>query len=127
MADEIVPGKNTKFEPAEEFLNIYANNIQILSSNWDIEMVCGQFDQKYGANRVVQECSIKIPWQQAKLLWYFLSLHIAGHEDQFGRIPVAKGLVPQLPTEKPQGAEEKGWIRVKDIYAKFLDENPELK
>jgi hypothetical protein len=74
-----------EYKRGDDFQRSYANNVQLLSSNWDLEFIFGELDQSQGPNFVSQHTSISIPWPQAKVLLYFLSMHVSGHEAEFGR------------------------------------------
>jgi len=118
------------FQRSEDFTESYSNNAQFLSSNWDLEIVFGQLDLKQGPNVVVQHSSITVPWPQAKVMLYFLNLHVAAHEADWGRIIVPKGIVAEFPAEKPkdrEGIKDEVWTEFRKHYEDFIAKNPEAK
>ncbi len=122
------PQKGIQYKPSEEFVNLYANNAQLLSSNWDLEITFGQLDQKQGPNVVVQTGSVTLPWPAAKVLWYFLTLHLMGHEFDFGRVIIPAGIIPEFPAQKSKefaSIKEEAFQAVRRFYLDFIKTNPE--
>jgi hypothetical protein len=122
--------KGIQYKRREDFVELYANNTQLLSSIWDIHIAFGQLDQSIGPNTIVQHSAVTLSWPQAKVLLYFLQMHVTGHEVEHGRIVVTKGLIPEFPTQLPKNAEknatiEKSWKILRKLYEEFIAANPE--
>lgn len=126
MAD--APKTGIEFKRVEDFERSYANNVQVLSNNWDLELVFGELDQAQGPNIIIQHTAITIPWAQAKILWYFLGVHITGHESEFGRIKIPAAIIPEVSEQKPKALEQVPdhlWKQFRKQYEDFIKANPE--
>jgi|SRR6516162_832534 hypothetical protein len=96
------------FERVEDFYTDYANNVFLESSLWDLKLVFGQLDQNTNPPTTEQRAAITIPWRQAKILNYLLSVHIRAHElDAGSRITIPKAIIPPEPTP---GGDEPGYV-----------------
>lgn len=101
------------FERVEDFYTDYANNVYLESSAWDLKLIFGQLDQSTNPVTTEQRAAITIPWSQAKILNYFLGIHIRAHEmDTGARITIPKNVIPPEPT---RGADEPA--NLDDLYA----------
>lgn len=90
------------FERVEDFYVDYANNVYLESSAWDLKMIFGQLDQGVTPVTTEQRAAITIPWAQAVILNYLLSVHIRAHELDGGKIQIPQGVIPpEPPTEGP--------------------------
>jgi len=94
MAEETSTTPGLQFKRIDDFISLYANNIQIEQTAFDLKLVLGELDQSQGKVRVEQHSSVTISWGQAKLLVYYLQLNIAGYELQMGKVKVREDLVP---------------------------------
>jgi hypothetical protein len=109
-----IPDKEIVRQRTEDFVSRYANYSHIESSLWDSKILFGQTDQTLG-NTVPVHTAMTFPWPQLKVLAYFLSVHLAAHEADNGRIKVLTGIIPEpSPTAIFRG-----------MYEKFIAENPE--
>jgi len=91
------PG-DLQYQRADDFVNAYANNAYYESSAWDLKIVFGQVDQPIGTPAIIrQTIAITIPWAQAKLLSYFVRLHVEANEIQNGKVSIRPDLVPPVP------------------------------
>lgn len=120
--------KGIDYQKVENFVHLYANNTQLLSSNWDLELTFGQLDQRQGPNSVVQSASVTLPWPAAKVLWYFLSQHLVGHESDFGRVIIPSGIIPEFPANKPKELDkvkDEAFQAARKFYLDFIERNPE--
>lgn len=113
MAEEtsITPALNVT--RTDDFVSLYANNIQFEQSAFDLKLVLGELDQPSGNVRVKQHSSVTIPWAQAKLLVYYLQVHIAAYEFQMGKIKIRQDLVPP---PIPISSEQKDDPKMKVFY-----------
>lgn len=105
MADESTPSQPAKpqYEKTPNFISTYANSIYLESSTWDLKLIFGQLDQSEGTITVKQHLAVTIPWTQAKLLLYFLRVHVKAEEMQDGKIHIRSDV---RPTETPLPTEE---------------------
>ncbi len=120
-----LPQSNIDFRRADDYFAEYANNAKLDSSNWDLKLTFGEIDLSFGPNVVVQKFGVTIPWPQAKVLHYFLTLHLLGHEAEFGRIIIPTGIIPAWPKEAPPGVSEEIWKKAQQWYEEFITKNPE--
>src|SRR5581483_9868572 len=97
--------KGISFTHADDFHSIYANNSTFQASNWDLKIIFGELDQSKGPNDVTRKVAVTIPWPQAKVLHYFLTLNLMAHETANQRIMVAPGIIAPLPDEPPSGVD----------------------
>jgi hypothetical protein len=117
-----------QLQKAEGLTEHYADNTQLLSSNWSLELVFGHLDQKQGPQVVVQTGSVTMPWPAAKALLYFLQLHVMGHESAFGRIILPPGIIPEFPAQKPKDlsqVKDETFQAARQYYLDFIARNPE--
>jgi hypothetical protein len=88
-----------------DFESLYANNVHIETSVWDLKLLFGELDQRGdgdGNGAVIrQHTAMTIPWMQAKILAYFLSVNIMIAEHQRGRINIPAGVMPPAPDSIP--------------------------
>jgi hypothetical protein len=61
-------------------------------------MVFGELDVRDGDGFVRQHTAMTVSWVQAKLMIYFLSLHVYVHELTEGKIAIPSGALPPAPT-----------------------------
>jgi probable addiction module antidote protein len=133
MADSSKPeAKPIPYKKTEEFSEYYANNALLESSLWDLKLIFGQLDQQTPGNVVVQYCSTTMPWAQAKVLHYFLGVHLAAHEVHNGRVQIPSGIIPPIPDKTmpdfesdPKGRETHDAFKA--LYDDFIAANPEAK
>ncbi len=124
---EETPRSAIQFTRDENFVADYANNSVLESSNWDLKITFGHLDQSLGPNQVLQTMAITLPWAQAKVLHYFLTLHLISHEAEIGRIVIPSGIIGELPKETPAGASKEGFQKAVKFNAEFMAENQEAK
>ena len=114
-------------ERSEEFASLYANNVQIEISVWDLKMIFGQLDQSIPApGRVEQHTAMAIPWIQAKLLAYYLQANIILHESDSGKISVPLNVQPPellpLPDElKDNEAARAARAQIEQLRLKLIE------
>ncbi len=115
-----------EFERIQDFVAAYANNVQLQPSAWDIKLVFGELNQSVDNVTVEQHTSITIAWPEAKVLSYWLQIHVAAYEIENGKIQVPKGVVPPEPdplTDEQRDNESAKAFRemLLKIRARFLD------
>lgn len=87
----------------ERFRQIYANNLQVGFSSWDLAITFGEIMGEKEGKAVIEETTrILMTREIAKALSRILSAHIAAYEQQFGEIKI-----PAIEKE-PEGETEKG-------------------
>ncbi|HEV8717013.1 MAG TPA: hypothetical protein VGX03_29855 [Candidatus Binatia bacterium] len=129
---DMAPAKKAlDYRRREDFAQFYANNVLLQSSSWDMKLIFGELDQSLGEDVIVQHSAITLPWRQAKVLLYFLQVHLIGHEGQHGRVIIPPGIIPDFPSEPPKELVEKlpfiaqSWKIARQMYEDFLTANPE--
>jgi hypothetical protein len=96
-------GSQLTFLRSEEFSEDYANNVVFEVSAWDFKLIFGQVDQSEGKVKIAQHTAITLPWQQAKLLSYWIRAHVEAHELVNGEIPMPDSIIPpevSVPSEE---------------------------
>jgi hypothetical protein len=108
-----------------EDLNVeYANNVFFEPTVWDLKFIFGEFSAR--TQSVDWHTSITLPWEQAKLMMYYLALNIAARELQTGaKINIPPSMLPPQP-DAPSGVDDTAVNRtffeiVKDHRKKFID------
>ncbi|MGA2148679.1 MAG: hypothetical protein ABSH49_27360 [Bryobacteraceae bacterium] len=95
------PLEKLAFTRDEDFVSLYANNVQYEPSVWDLKMVFGELDQSKGPSAVEQHTAITLSWPEAKIAAYFMLLHIVGHQARNGFIQLHNSVIPPRPD--PEG------------------------
>jgi hypothetical protein len=123
------PSTGIDLRRSDSLANVYSNHTHLESSGWDVKIIFGEIDQSIGPNTVVQHTAITMPWGQAKILAYFLQIHLAAHEVALGRVQIAPNIIPNIPEP---GKEEKDLPKAKQLYEiwtklhdDFMAANPE--
>jgi hypothetical protein len=104
----------------------YANNVYLESSVWDLKLIFGQLDQSTSPVTTEQRAALTIPWMQAKLLSYLLSVHVLAHETGCGKIAVPDAVLPPPitpPTEEAIKADpsvQEFYRQAETLYNQFL-------
>ncbi|MEO8097808.1 MAG: DUF3467 domain-containing protein [Acidobacteriota bacterium] len=77
---------------AEGYFSIYANDLQVQTSIWDMRIKLGEVDadQSRGKLRVKSFGEVRISPQLAKKLTMILILQLKGYEEKHGQIPTQK-------------------------------------
>jgi len=110
------------FRRDEDFEALYANNVQFQPSEWDLKAIFGEVDFENGKPFVQQHTSIAMPWLQAKILLYFLALHVGAYELGNGKIVIPAGVLPPEPP-LPTGELESNTLAMQvHEYAKKMRE-----
>jgi hypothetical protein len=88
----------------EDFESLYANNVYYQPSEWDLKITFGELDNdpKDGKVFVDQHTAIAVPWLQAKLMNYFLTLQLGVYEMAHGKIAIPPAVMPPIP-DPPHG------------------------
>jgi|SRR5271157_2865026 len=82
----------------EDYVTLYANNVQFQPFEWDLRMTFGELDVRKGQVIIEQHTAITVTWLQAKLMLYFLGLQVAVHEMSHEPIRIPKSVFPPEPT-----------------------------
>jgi hypothetical protein len=87
------------------FVSIYTNDIQLMTSSWDIRMILGELgDSPSGDNSTVgitQLGEVRMSPQLAKKLTLILIEQLKAYEQQFGEIPLAKEQAASSEQRRP--------------------------
>ncbi|MGD0672057.1 MAG: hypothetical protein ABSB13_08265 [Candidatus Binatus sp.] len=118
MPDEAKAQPATRFERTENFASSYANGVSFEPSAWDLKVIFGQLDQASGATIVKQHLAVTIPWAQAKLALFWLRIQVEAMEEQTGKIPLRKDVLP--PEPPPLTAEQKSDPAAKRFYEAYV-------
>jgi hypothetical protein len=124
MADEQIKPPAPLFIPAiaefrrdVDFVSRYANNVQLESNAFDVKLTFGILDQRDGVKdvnakpSVDQHTSINLSWPEAKLLVFWMQVHLAAYEKDNGKIKIP---ATALPAEIPANIHE----RLTDLKAR---------
>jgi hypothetical protein len=100
MGDLNKPSPTPAAPPADDLAVEYANNVIFEPTIWDLKLIFGEFSGRTGF--VDWHTSITIPWAQAKLMAYYLTVNIEAHELKNGKIPFPVGMIPTEPQPLPE-------------------------
>jgi hypothetical protein len=114
-----------RFERSASFENLYANNVSIESTLWDMHMLFGELTtDEHGEVLVEQHTGMTLPWTLAKILAFHLSVNVIGYEEQNGPIRLPPGMLPFIANLP---AMAKSDPKVMAIFTALMVEgNPEL-
>ena len=79
-------------------LREYANDVYFNTTFWDMTLVFGQMaplTREPQPHAVEYHTAITVPWQQAKLMAYYLFAIVIAHEAANGRIGIPPQLIPK--------------------------------
>ena len=134
MANEpsVTPSAAIDYRKADSFGKVYANNVYFENTAWDLKMIFGEVDQSLGANVVSQHTAVTMPWPQAKVFLYFLSMHVAFREMELGRLSVPANVInPPLPPDNGMAKEFPNSVKIYEMmkkhYDEFIAQNPEAR
>jgi hypothetical protein len=116
MPEEVVTETQAqlKYERADDFISAYANNFYLESSAWDLKIIFGQLEQSSTPNVIKQNVAVTLPWAQAKLLLYFLRVHLEVEEMADGKIHIRPDLLP--PEVSPPTPEQADDPKMKALF-----------
>jgi hypothetical protein len=79
---------NIRFVPTQTPVRLYANNVQIGFSTWDMWMVFGEVMGREGDELLVEpRARVSMSLEHAKAFAEVLSMNIAKFEEEVGKIP----------------------------------------
>jgi len=131
MAETESPQAETKpfLRRGEDFESLYANWVYFQPSEWDVRTFFGEVDNDPDGNAFIAlHTSVALPWLQAKLAHYYLTLQLAIYEMKHGQIAIPDLVRPPEP-DKPEGILEgdpyaiKVYEFVKKIREEFLSQS----
>jgi hypothetical protein len=119
----IPPTSKPAVERSTDFPTYYSNNIVYESTAWDIKLTFGHIEQATAPVLTRNDCSVTIPWPLAKLLLFWIRLHVESAEVEIaGKIPIRKDLLPpELPDRLPEEleADPANAKRFREIYERL--------
>jgi uncharacterized protein DUF3467 len=112
-----------KLERTDSFFSTYANNAYFESSTWDLKIIFGQLDQSSTPNSIKQNVAVSLPWAQAKIMVYYLRLHIAAEEIADGKIHIRPDVMPtEPPAPTPEQASDPTFMKLYEFATKLRQE-----
>jgi len=112
-----------QFKRDEDFVSLYANHVFYEVSAWDLKLIFGQLDQARSPNLVAQHTAIALSWMQVKIMIYYLQVHLAIYEAQYGKVVIPAAILPPPPPGPLPPEIENDPVarassdRVREIYA----------
>jgi hypothetical protein len=92
------PQRPLKEESPRHF-ELYAQNVNFDNNAWDLTLLFSMLNRNQGGARFIQIGAIHIPWSQAKLMLFYLTVNIMFHELEHGPIQIPKGMAPGPPED----------------------------
>lgn len=86
--------RDIRRERAQQYVSLYANDIQLQASPWDMRFLFGEAslsDDEDGLVVVKQLAEVRVSPPMAKKLSAILAAQIANYEANFGSIPLKEG------------------------------------
>lgn len=81
---------------APGFVSVYANDVQVQTTPWDMRLVLGAVDEPATSEKpvmgITQLADVRFSLQLAKRLIEIMGEQIVAYESRFGRIPSAEAL-----------------------------------
>jgi hypothetical protein len=85
---------NRKQERSPDYFSVYANDLQMQTTPWDIRLIFGLITSvpidSTGVVTVTQIGELRLSPQLAKLVTMVLTQQLRGYEEQFGEIPLPR-------------------------------------
>jgi hypothetical protein len=121
---EDTPKPPESFKRADDFTTKYANNIYIESTAWDLKLTFGHVEQSTEPVLVTHDFAVTIPWSQAKLILFWLRLHVETAETEIrAKIPIRQDLIPiELPKLEPGQEDDPKMMQFREIYERLRAE-----
>jgi len=90
----------------ERFRQIYANNMQLSLSTWDLALTFGEIAGEQEGKSVIEETTRVVMTREiAKVLANLLNTHIAAFEKQYGEIKIPFSKPDDTDPDKMQSAQ----------------------
>jgi len=113
----------SRFEHTESFISSYANSVTFEPTAWDLKLIFGQLDQVSNTTVVKQHLAVTIPWAQVKLALFWLRLQVDAMEEQAGKIPLRKDVIPpELPPLTNEQRNDPATKKLYECYRKAREE-----
>jgi hypothetical protein len=108
---------------ADDYFEVYANQVLYEASAWDLKIIFGALDQSTGTAKMKKTLAVNIPWAQIKLALFSLRLQLAVEEMEDGKIQIRPSLLPpEAPAlTKEQEADPKAKA-VHEAYTRIREE-----
>lgn len=82
----------------EDFTALYANNVILQASVWDLKLLFGELDQSDPSKSLIeQHTSMALSWPTAKIAAYFITVNVLAHQASLGQIQLRPDVVPARP------------------------------
>ncbi len=108
---------------SEDLTTEYANNVFLQPTIWDLKILFGELSAL--DKSIDWHTSITLPWQQAKLMAYYLELNVAVMELRQGPITIPSVALPQEPPPPPADqanpTNQAIWELIKERRRKFIE------
>jgi hypothetical protein len=104
-----------------DFLSVYANNVVVDATAWDLTLTFGQFDKRPdGAKVNNQRLSVNMPFALAKLMLFWVELQILSHEVQTGqRVALRPSVLPDAPPPVDPGEPDPNVLKLHDAITQL--------
>jgi hypothetical protein len=85
------------------FVSLYANNVVVESTAFDMKLVFGVIDLRNPLDPAVdQQAGVNLSWPEVKLLLYWMKVHLAAHEGENGKVKLPASVLPgEIPPNPP--------------------------
>jgi hypothetical protein len=112
-----------RFEHTEQFISSYANSVTFEPTAWDLKLIFGQLEQGSNTTVVKQHLAVTIPWAQVKLALFWLRVQVEAMEEQAGKIPLRKDVLPpELPPLTDEQKNDPATRKLHECYRKAREE-----
>ena len=116
---EPTESRSSDQEP-EELHTEYANNVAFEQTVWDLKLLFGEYSQRH--NGVEWHTSITIPWAQAKLMLFYLTINVRSYELFNNRaIDIPISMLPAEPDPPPNPDDTKS-VKLFEMITRYRQE-----
>jgi len=108
-----------------EFESLYANNVAIEGTTWDLQAIFGSLEKDPSGHPTIrQHTMVSMPWMVAKIACFHLALGIIAYESGNGVIRIPANVLPLVGNLTDQARNEPRIMAV--LEALIGAGNPEL-
>lgn len=97
MAEAPDQPKSVAMQIKRDVPGIYANNVRFEGNVWDLRILFGQLDRDSAGEAMIDwRAGVTVPWPLVKILVFFLSTNLYGHEEAQGFLKVPASQIPKI-------------------------------
>ena len=112
-----------KVQRADNFVSLYANNVIVSATAWDMTLTFGQFDETDDGSINRQTLAATIPFGLAKLMLYWIEASLIANEIETGqKIGLRTSVLPPPPPPlSPEEEKDPGMVMFSEAISKLRE------